>query len=49
MEAYFDNSATTVVTENVKDIVVKVMTQDYGQTRKKYILHQVAQSRITLQ
>ena len=30
MEAYFDNSATTVVTENVKDIVVKVMTQDYG-------------------
>lgn len=30
MEVYFDNSATTVVTENVKDIVVKVMTKDYG-------------------
>lgn len=30
MEAYFDNSATTIVTEDVKDIVVKVMTEDYG-------------------
>ena len=30
MEAYFDNSATTVVTESVKDIVVKVMVEDYG-------------------
>lgn len=30
MEAYFDNSATTKVTDSVKDIVVKVMTEDYG-------------------
>ena len=29
MEAYFDNSATTKVTENVKNIVVDVMTNDY--------------------
>ena len=30
MEAYFDNSATTKVSEAVKDIVVKVMVEDYG-------------------
>lgn len=30
MEAYFDNSATTVVTESVKNIVVKTMTEDFG-------------------
>ncbi len=30
MEAYFDNSATTFVTEDVKNIVVKMMTEDYG-------------------
>lgn len=30
MEVYFDNSATTVVTESVKDIVVKAMTEDFG-------------------
>lgn len=30
MEAYFDNSATTKVTESVKDIVVKAMTEDFG-------------------
>ena len=29
MEAYFDNSATTKVLDEVKDIVVKVMTEDY--------------------
>lgn len=27
MEAYFDNSATTIVTDSVKDIVVKTMTE----------------------
>lgn len=27
MEAYFDNSATTKVTENVKNIVVDAMTK----------------------
>ncbi|WP_077613409.1 cysteine desulfurase family protein [Clostridium sp. Marseille-P2415] len=30
MEVYFDNSATTRVLEPVKDIVVKTMTEDYG-------------------
>ncbi len=30
MEIYFDNSATTKVSEPVKDLVVKVMTQDFG-------------------
>lgn len=30
MEVYFDNSATTLVTESVRDIVVKAMTDDYG-------------------
>ena len=30
MEAYLDNSATTRVSDGVKDIVVKVMTEDYG-------------------
>lgn len=30
MEAYFDNSATTRVTESVKNIVVKTMTEDFG-------------------
>ena len=30
MEAYFDNSATTKVLDSVKDIVVKTMTEDYG-------------------
>ena len=30
MEAYFDNSATTRVFDSVRDVVVKVMTEDYG-------------------
>ncbi|MDO4338628.1 MAG: cysteine desulfurase family protein [Eubacteriales bacterium] len=30
MEAYFDNSATTRCYESVKDIVVKTMTEDFG-------------------
>lgn len=30
MEVYFDNSATTRVLDSVKDIVVKTMTEDYG-------------------
>lgn len=29
MEAYFDNSATTIVTDSVKDIVVKTMTEEF--------------------
>lgn len=38
MEAYFDNSATTVVTESVKDIVVKVMTEDYGNPSSMHMI-----------
>lgn len=30
MEAYLDNSATTRVSEGVKDIVIKTMTEDFG-------------------
>ena len=30
MEAYLDNSATTKVSDGVRDIVVKTMTKDYG-------------------
>lgn len=30
MKVYFDNSATTQVTESVKNIVVKAMTEDFG-------------------
>lgn len=30
MEVYFDNSATTRCYDSVKDIVVKTMTEDYG-------------------
>ena len=30
MEAYFDNSATTQCFEEVRDIVVKTMMEDYG-------------------
>lgn len=30
MEAYLDNSATTRVSDDVKNIMVKVMTEDYG-------------------
>lgn len=30
MKVYFDNSATTKVTDSVKDIVVKAMTEDFG-------------------
>lgn len=30
MKIYFDNSATTQVTDSVKDIVVKAMTEDFG-------------------
>ena len=30
MEAYFDNSATTKVYPAVKDIMIKVMEEDYG-------------------
>lgn len=30
MEVYFDNSATTRCYDSVKDIVVKTMTEDFG-------------------
>lgn len=37
MEAYFDNSATTRVLESVKDVVVKAMTEDYGNAAAKHM------------
>ena len=30
MEAYLDNSATTRVLDSVKDLMVTIMTEDYG-------------------
>lgn len=36
MEAYFDNSATTRVLDSVKELVVKVMTEDYGNPSSKH-------------
>ena len=36
MEAYFDNSATTKVLDSVKNIVVKTMTEDYGNPAAKH-------------
>ena len=36
MEAYLDNSATTKVSEAVKDIVVRTMTKDYGNPSSRH-------------
>ena len=36
MEVYFDNSATTKVFDSVRDIVVKTMTEDYGNPSAKH-------------
>lgn len=36
MEVYFDNAASTKVLEPVKDIVLKVMTEDYGNPSAKH-------------
>lgn len=36
MEAYFDNAATTKVFDSVKDIVIKTMTEDYGNPSAKH-------------
>ena len=38
MKAYFDNSATTKVTDSVKDIVVKAMTEDYGNPSSMHMI-----------
>ena len=37
MEAYLDNSATTYVTEDVKNVVVKVMTEEFGNPSSKHL------------
>lgn len=37
MEAYLDNSATTRCTEEVRDIVVKTMMEDYGNPSAKHL------------
>jgi cysteine desulfurase len=36
MEVYFDNSATTKVLEPVKEMVIKIMTEDYGNPSAKH-------------
>ena len=36
MEAYFDNAATTRVAEEVKEIVNRVMTIDYGNPSSRH-------------
>lgn len=36
MEVYFDNSATTRVFDSVRDIVVKTMTEDYGNASSRH-------------
>lgn len=46
MEAYFDNSATTRVLDSVKDIVVKTMTEDYGNAAAKHTKGMVAENYI---
>ena len=40
MQAYLDNSATTRCSEGVRDIVVKVMMEDFGNpsSRQRFIL-----------
>lgn len=37
MEAYLDNSATTVCTEAVKDVVIKTMMEDFGNPSSKHM------------
>ena len=37
MEAYLDNSATTKCLEEVKDIVVKTMMEDFGNPSSKHL------------
>lgn len=46
MEAYFDNSATTRVLDEVKDIVVKTMTIDYANPSAKHRLGMEAEQYI---
>ena len=36
MDVYFDNSATTKVLAPVADLVMKVMTEDYGNPSAKH-------------
>lgn len=46
MEVYFDNAATTKVLESVKDIVLKVMTEDYGNPSAKHKKGMIAEQYI---
>lgn len=46
MEAYFDNSATTKVLDSVRDIVVKTMTEDYGNAAAKHRKGMIAEQYI---
>lgn len=38
MEIYLDNSATTKITDEVRDLVLKVMYEDYGNPSSKHIM-----------
>ena len=46
MEVYFDNAASTKVLEPVKDIVLKVMTEDYGNPSAKHRKGMIAEQYI---
>jgi cysteine desulfurase len=46
MEVYFDNAASTKVLEPVKDIVLKVMTEDYGNPSAKHKKGMIAEQYI---
>ena len=46
MEAYFDNSATTRVLDSVRDIVVKTMCEDYGNSSSRHSMGMKAEQYI---
>ncbi len=47
MEAYLDNAATTTVFPEVKDIMVKVMTEDFGNPSSKHTKGITAENYVT--
>ncbi len=47
MEAYLDNAATTKVFEQVKDIMIQVMEEDFGNPSSKHTKGMVAEKYIT--
>ena len=47
MEAYMDNAATTPVLPEVRDIMIKVMEEDFGNPSSKHTKGMIAESYIT--